>query len=218
MCLRQWRDCRLPKLIDQIDDRRQAQGALFDGQITGHLDHVDAMFECQQEQFDKRAVAIFLAHVVILDLPHRFWQFPTDKRGAVTQRTGLAIEQRHIVPGLKVTDIACKAPLMFSDNFVVCDHDKPISIGAQRDVMPRMFARHAVAIGVILHEAAGSDPQRFFDIAVERTTQWAQINLLILKDFGNCAVLLISMAAFSQFLAAQQKPGIQCRQNVSSFR
>ena len=50
MCLRQWRDCRLQKLIYQIDDRRQAQGALFDGQITGHLDHVDAMFECQQQQ------------------------------------------------------------------------------------------------------------------------------------------------------------------------
>ncbi|MFD1511053.1 hypothetical protein, partial [Lacimonas salitolerans] len=27
-CLRQWRDCRLQQLIDQIDDRWQAQGAL----------------------------------------------------------------------------------------------------------------------------------------------------------------------------------------------
>ncbi|RBI66595.1 hypothetical protein DQW77_17950, partial [Roseovarius sp. TE539] len=77
-----------------------------------------------------------------------------------------------------------------------------------------MFARHAVAIAVILHEAGGSDPQSFFDIAVERATQWAQLDLLILKDFGDCAMLLISMAAFSQLLAAQQKPGIQRRQIV----
>lgn len=77
-----------------------------------------------------------------------------------------------------------------------------------------MFARHAVAIAVILHQAGGSDPQSFFDITVERAAQRAQLDLLIRKDFGDCAMLLISMAAFSQFLAAQQKPGIQRRQIV----
>ena len=214
MCLRQWRDCRLQQLIDQIDDRRQAQGALFDSQIAGHLDHVDAMLKCQQQQVDKLPVATFLAHVVILDLLHRSGQFPTDKRGAITQRTGLAIEQRHIVPRFEMADIARKIPFMFSDNFVVCDHDKPISIGAQRDVMPRMCAWHAVAIAVILHETGGSDPQSLFDIAVERAPQRAQLDLLIRKDFGDCAMLLIRMTALSQLLAAQEKPGIQRRQIV----
>ena len=47
MSLCQWRDCRFQQLIDQIDDRRQAQGALFDGQIAGHLDHVYAVLKCQ---------------------------------------------------------------------------------------------------------------------------------------------------------------------------
>lgn len=39
----QRRNCRLQQLIDQINDRRQAQGVLFDSQIASHLDHFDAM-------------------------------------------------------------------------------------------------------------------------------------------------------------------------------
>ena len=48
MGLHQWRDCRLQQLIDQIDNRGRAQGALFDGQIAGHLDHVYANLKCEQ--------------------------------------------------------------------------------------------------------------------------------------------------------------------------
>ena len=52
-------DRRFQQLIDQIDDRRQAQGALFDRQIAGHLDHLYAVLKCQQQQVDELPVAAF---------------------------------------------------------------------------------------------------------------------------------------------------------------
>lgn len=72
-----------------------------------------------------------------------------------------------------------------------------------------MFARHTVAIAVILDQACRSDPHSFFDIAIKGATQRAQHDLLIRKNVGNRAILLIGMPTVCQLLAAQPQPGIQ---------
>src|SRR6056297_1173026 len=72
-----------------------------------------------------------------------------------------------------------------------------------------MFARHTVAIAIILDQACRSDPHSFFDIAIKGAAQWAQHDLLIHKDVGNRAILLIGMPTVYQLLAAQPQPGIQ---------
>ncbi|MET4102941.1 hypothetical protein ABIE58_002377 [Roseovarius sp. MBR-78] len=38
---------RLQQLVDQVDNRRQAQGVLFQSHVASRLDHVNAMLKCQ---------------------------------------------------------------------------------------------------------------------------------------------------------------------------
>jgi hypothetical protein len=133
---------RLQQLVDQVDDRRQAQGVLSGSQVTGRLDHLYAMLNCQQSRVDELAVAAFAAHVVILDLLHCLGQFPANERGTIAQGTGLATRQGHIVPGFEIADIEREMAFVLGDDLIVRDYDDSIGIGAQRDMVPRVFRRH----------------------------------------------------------------------------
>jgi hypothetical protein len=71
------------------------------------------------------------------------WAIPSQQKGRhYASRTGLAIKQRNIVPRFEMADIARKIPFMFSNNAIICNYDNSISIGAQRDFVRRIFARH----------------------------------------------------------------------------
>jgi len=59
------------------------------------------------------------------------WAVPSQRRGAVAQGTGLAIEQGYIVPGFEVADIAREMAFVLGDDLIVRDHGDPIGVGAQ---------------------------------------------------------------------------------------
>jgi len=46
---------------------------LFDSQVAGSLDHVDAMRQSQQQEVDELSIPIIALHVMILDLFHPFY-------------------------------------------------------------------------------------------------------------------------------------------------
>ena len=76
-----------------------------DSQITGRFHNVNPVVLRQHKKVYKLPISTFALHVMHPDLVHGIWQVPIHKGRAITQGSGLAYQQRDIMPGLKVTDI-----------------------------------------------------------------------------------------------------------------
>lgn len=96
----------------------QAQGVLLHRQITGYLDDLDPVVLGQQEQVDKLPIPTFAGHVMFPDPMHGIWQLPIHEGRPVTQGAGFAIQQRNIMPRLKVADVAGEAAPVFGNDIL----------------------------------------------------------------------------------------------------
>ncbi len=129
------------------------------------------------------------------DLVHGIWQVPIHKGRAITQGSGLAYQQRDIMPGLKVTDITGKVTFVLGDHILTCNHFDATGIGPQRDMVSSKTGRNAVAVAVILNQASRAHPNGLLNIAIKRAAERAQFSLFCSKDSINCLILSLWMGA-----------------------
>ena len=116
------------------------------------------------------------------------------------------------MPRLKVADIAGKAAIVFSDYISTGNHHNATGIGPQRDPVPCITGRNAVAVAVVLNQAGGSHTHSLLDIAIKGTAQGAQIGLLLSKNGINRVILTLGVATAAKRITLQIQPGIQAFQ------
>src|ERR1700721_222114 len=75
-------------------------------------------------------------------------QHPVLERRAVAQRTGLADQHRHIVPGIEYRLVATEAPGMLAHQPSVLAQFDPLGIRADLHRPPNRMGRHRVAVVV----------------------------------------------------------------------
>ena len=99
------------------------------------------------------------------------------------------------MPRLKITDVSCKCAFVLGDHLIIGNQNNPVRISAQRDVMPGIPGRNAVAVAVILNKAGGAHPHGFFHVAIKAMPKRPQFSTLQGKDRINGLLFLFRMRA-----------------------
>ncbi len=86
-----------------------------DSQVAGCFHDIDPVILCHHDKINELPITAFALHEMVFNPAHRFRQFPIYKGRTITQGTRFALQQRDIMPRLKVTDIAGKAANVFSE-------------------------------------------------------------------------------------------------------
>ena len=146
---------------------------------------------------------------MVFDPEHRIGQLPVHKGGAVTQSSGLALQQRNIVPRLKIADIAGEVAFVLGDYISPGNHYNVTGIDPQRDTLPCKTGRNIVAVAVVLNQAGGSHTHGLLNIAIKGTAQGAQISLLPRKNSINRVILMLRVPTTAKHITLQMQPGIQ---------
>src|SRR5271157_4464428 len=115
--------------------------------------------------------------------------------GPVAQRPGLAIQGRHIMPGIEDRLAAAKVPLMLPDYLAFPGDDDPTGIHPQLYRTPHMMTVDTVAVAIKAHQAAGAYPGRPLCITVKWLRQGEQMSLLCFKNLPHGLISQVGMWA-----------------------
>ena len=124
---------------------------------TGRLNRLQPVFLNRREDPDELAVPVIVAREPGSQPAEGVGQLPVLEGRAVAQRTGLALQDRHVVPRL-VGDLAApEAAGMLGNSLAVLADDDPIGVGPHIHRLPDRAGLHAVLVVVEAHQAGLGD-------------------------------------------------------------
>ena len=142
---------------DDVDDDVSRRDALDQRLGTGALDRRQSVAEHHGEDLRHLPVAVVGACELAADAIDRLRQHPVLERRAVAQRTGLAGEDRHVVPGIADGGAAAEDAAMLGDDAAVLADHHAVGIRLDLDGSSDGAGADRVLVVVEAHEAGLRD-------------------------------------------------------------
>jgi len=127
--------------------------ALIKGFAAGGFNGHQAIIANAAQDLDHLPVAIIAALELAPDRGHRRRQDPILERGTITQCSGFACQNRHIVPGVVDSLIPPEGPCMLANDHPVLPEDDPVRISVHIDRPPDRRGQHGILVVVESHRA-----------------------------------------------------------------
>jgi hypothetical protein len=115
---------------------------------------------------------------------------------AVAQRSGLALQQRHIVLPVVLGTAFVVQPLVLSHELLAGDDLHPVGVQPRAHHLAGVLARHRVAIACHRHQAGARHPRGLVDVALERRGHQQQMLAFALVHLGHAEVLVLRVVQF----------------------
>ena len=102
-----------------VHDHRGADAPRLDGQLTGHLQHLQSQLARQEQPFDERSIALGRLQQALAHHPDGGRSVPLLKGDSVTQGTRFTLQDRQVVPRVANQLLTTKATDRLSHHLTV---------------------------------------------------------------------------------------------------